>query len=67
MAAYNDAGVANDYFERMDEYEWEVEHEIAEDIAEMAVKAIIEAGKFLKLKVDLDGEAKLGDTWAAVH
>jgi len=53
----------------MDEYSWEAEDGIEEEIREMSVKAIIEAGKYLKLPLELDGEGKASyeGSWKDVH
>lgn len=50
-----------------DEYEFECDEAIAEDIARMIEKAIEKAGQFLKLKVPLAGEGKIGKSWKEVH
>lgn len=50
-----------------DEYEYEAEEPIAQEIGDMVVKAIIRAGEFLKLNVPLAGEAKIGKSWKNVH
>ena len=50
-----------------DEYSWEVEPAIAEDIRAMSVKAIVRAGEILKLPLPLDGEGKIDTTWRGVH
>lgn len=50
-----------------DEYLLEVPIHLAEEIGKMGVGSIIKAGEFLKLRVPLDGEAKIGPTWASVH
>lgn len=50
-----------------DEYEFEVEEPIAEEIARMIEKAIEKAGEYLKLKVPLAGEGKVGKSWCEVH
>lgn len=50
-----------------DEYVFECHPDIAPKIAEMGVKSIEQAGKFLKLRVPLTGEAKIGNTWASIH
>ena len=50
-----------------DEYSWEVEPAIAEDIRAMSVKAIVRAGEILKLPLPLDGEGKIDTTWKGVH
>lgn len=53
--------------ELLDEYEYEAEDPIAEEVGEMVVKAIVWAGKFLKLNVPLAGEAKIGRNWKETH
>lgn len=50
-----------------DEYEFECEEGIAEEIARMIEKAIEKAGQHLKLKVPLAGEGKVGKSWCEVH
>ena len=50
-----------------DEAEFEAEEPIAEEIGEMIVKAIAWAGRFLKIKVPLAGEAKIGSNWMETH
>ena len=50
-----------------DEFQAEVIPERAEVFGQLAVKAIQAAGKELKLNVRLDGEAKIGETWAQTH
>jgi len=50
-----------------DEFQAEVIPEHAEDFGKLAVKAIRVAGKELKLNVRLDGEYKVGDSWAETH
>lgn len=50
-----------------DEYMWSCREEISKEIGELGVKSIVEAGRYLKLRVPLDGEAKIGKSWAEVH
>lgn len=50
-----------------DEYSWEVEAGIEEDIRNMTVDCIIKAGEYLKLPLPLDGEGKIDKTWKGVH
>ena len=50
-----------------DEAEFEAEEPIAQEVGEMIVKAIEKAGQFLKLKVPLTGEAKVGKNWRETH
>ena len=50
-----------------DEFQAEVLPEKADVFGQLAVGAIQAAGKELKLNVALDGEAKVGDTWAQTH
>lgn len=52
-----------------DEYSWEVEDGVQEDIREMSVKAIVKAGEMLKLALPLNGEGKISfeGTWKDVH
>jgi len=50
-----------------DEYSWIVEEGIEDTIRQFSVNAIIEAGKFMKLPLELDGEGKIGMSWMEVH
>lgn len=50
-----------------DEYSWEVEPGVEEDIRQLTVKAIVRAGELLKLPIALDGEGKIGISWKNVH
>lgn len=50
-----------------DEAEFEAEEPVAEDVGQMIVKAIAKAGEFLKLKVPLAGESKVGHNWKETH
>jgi DNA polymerase I-like protein with 3'-5' exonuclease and polymerase domains len=50
-----------------DEYSWEVEDGIEEEIRQLTVECIIKAGEYLKLPLPLDGEGKIGKNWKDVH
>lgn len=50
-----------------DEVEFECEEPVAEEIARLIEKAIEKAGEYLKLKVPLTGEGKVGKSWLEVH
>jgi DNA polymerase I-like protein with 3'-5' exonuclease and polymerase domains len=50
-----------------DEWQLEILEEHAEDAAELALPAIRAAGEYYQLKVALDGETKIGLTWADTH
>lgn len=50
-----------------DEAVWELDEEIAEDVAQLAMKAIRNTGTHLKLNVPLLGSYKIGATWANIH
>ena len=50
-----------------DEFQAEVKPEYAEYFGKEAVESIRRAGKKLKLNVLLDGESKIGETWAETH
>lgn len=53
--------------ELLDELVWECPESVAKDIAEMGPRSIRKAGEYLKLRVPLDGEAKIGNSWASIH
>lgn len=67
MAASNVAGELNELSELLDELEYECEEAVAEEVARMIEKAITKAGEFLKIKVPLAGEGKVGKSWKEVH
>lgn len=50
-----------------DELEYECQDEIAEEVSKMIENAIAKAGEFLKVKVPLVGEGKVGKSWKEVH
>jgi hypothetical protein len=52
-----------------DEYSWEVEDGIQEQIKDLSVKAIVQAGVALKLSLPLAAEGKMAfeGTWKDVH
>lgn len=51
-----------------DEYEYECEgREIAEEVAKMIEDCIAQAGRYLKLDVELAGEGKVGINWKETH
>lgn len=50
-----------------DELEYECEEPIAEEVSKMIEKAITVAGEFLKIKVPLVGEGKVGKSWMETH
>ncbi|MHC4698991.1 MAG: DNA polymerase [Planctomycetota bacterium] len=50
-----------------DEWQDGVRPEITEEFGAISVDAIRRAGEHLKLRLPLDGEYKVGDTWADTH
>lgn len=52
-----------------DEYSWEVEDGVQDDIVALSVKAIVKAGEYLNLSLPLDGEGKMSfeGSWRDVH
>lgn len=50
-----------------DEEQWDVLDIHAERVAEIGRKSIILAGKYLKLKVPMDADVKIGRSWAETH
>lgn len=50
-----------------DEFQLESEPEIAERVGQMLVESIVKAGKMLRLRCPLDGEYKIGKSWAECH
>jgi len=50
-----------------DEHQYECDEDIAELVGELSIQAIKDAGKHFKLRVELDGEAKIGNNWYETH
>jgi hypothetical protein len=50
-----------------DEEQWEAAPEIADRVGELGVQSIVLAGKYLKVKVPLAGEYKIGYNWSETH
>lgn len=50
-----------------DEWSMEVREDLAPLFAELAAKAIVKAGEYLKIKCPHEGEAQIGDNWYEVH
>ena len=50
-----------------DEWQVEVKKEIAEEVGQRGVQAIVDAGIYFNLRCPLDGEYKIGDNWSETH
>lgn len=50
-----------------DEWQLECHEDDAERVGELGVEAIVQAGRVLKLNCPLDGDYKVGDSWAETH
>ena len=52
-----------------DEYSWEVQDGVQEEISKMTVNAIVKAGEILKLSIPLAAEGKMAynGSWKNVH
>jgi len=50
-----------------DEEQWECNPMYAEMVGTMGVESIKAAGRYLKLKIPLDGEFKIGSDWSETH
>lgn len=50
-----------------DEVQLEVDEEIAEEVGAMCLRAFKEAGEWFNFRVRIDGEYKVGLTWADTH
>lgn len=50
-----------------DQGDFESEPEVAEEVGQMLVDGIKKAGTMLRMKVELDGEAKVGNNAAEIH
>jgi DNA polymerase I-like protein with 3'-5' exonuclease and polymerase domains len=50
-----------------DEWQLEVDEEIAEVVGKLGVEAIRKAGEYYKFRCPLDGEYKIGNNWSETH
>lgn len=50
-----------------DEFQIEARPEIADEVGQLAVNSIVDAGKYYNLRVPLKGEYKVGNSWAETH
>ena len=50
-----------------DEHQYEADADIAEEVAEMSIEAIKQAGRHFDLRVPLDGDANIGNNWKETH
>ena len=50
-----------------DEFQNEVREDLAEEIAELSVQAIVKAGEHFELRCPMAGQAKIGMHWAETH
>lgn len=50
-----------------DQGDFEAHPDVAEEVGQMLVEGIVKAGTMLKMKVELDGEAKVGNNAAEIH
>lgn len=50
-----------------DEWQIEVKEDKADDVGQLAVQAIRDAGDFFKFRCPLDGEFRIGNNWAETH
>ena len=45
----------------------EVPEDLAEELKPIVEETITQAGRFLKMRVPLAAEAKVGPSWASIH
>jgi len=50
-----------------DEAAWECNESISQEILDLGIRSIIEAGEALKLNVPLDADGSIGQSWAEIH
>ena len=62
-----EAAIKSKLSEEIDRLEERYNEELAEEVGQIAVKAIQEAGEQLKLRVPLAAEYKVGKNWAETH
>lgn len=60
---------SSEVYNSMDEYSWEVDDGIEDEIIALAEKAIVKAGEYLKLSLPLAAEGKKSyqGSWKNVH
>jgi DNA polymerase I-like protein with 3'-5' exonuclease and polymerase domains len=58
---------ANGLIRYHDEEQWEADPSIAETVGKIGVRSIEAAAMYLKLKIPVTGEYKIGNTWADTH
>jgi hypothetical protein len=51
----------------MNKVQWECESEIAKPLGELFRLALIAAGRYYKLNIELDGDPKVGSNWHECH
>lgn len=62
-----DSGKAIKVLDYHDEETWECDPDISEEVAELLVQSIVEAGLHYKLNIPLDADAQIGKSWAEIH
>ncbi|MCP4392664.1 MAG: hypothetical protein GY804_00060, partial [Alphaproteobacteria bacterium] len=50
-----------------DEFQYETDEEIAQEVGQMIVDSIAEAGRLLNMRLPLDGDYGVGCSWADTH
>lgn len=50
-----------------DEFQYEVPVDMADEVGKILVESLNEAGEYYNLRVKIDGEYKVGNTWAETH
>ena len=50
-----------------DEHQYECDEDVAELVGQLSIQSIKKAGLHFNLKVELDGEAKIGNNWYETH
>ena len=50
-----------------DEFQYEVQEDRADEFGRLAVQSIIDAGKQLNVRCQLNGEYKIGNNWSETH
>lgn len=50
-----------------DEHQYECDEEIAEEVGRLSIESIKAAGRYFNIRIELDGEANIGNNWAETH
>ena len=62
-----ESGKAIKVLDYHDEETWECDVDISEQVADLLVQSIVQAGLHFKMNIPLDADAQIGQSWAEIH